>query len=179
MLNQKILKANGTEGSLIAFYSIAFVFFSYCLVKQSLKHTSILEILSILIWIVGCIIQIYLQSNKLINSKSENTPEERDKYQVPTMVQQLIGVIAGFVLGFLLFVLLWGDIDIMKTQPKFLEQLEFKPLRCYFFMAIGIQSIMGTLRSQFDIKKSLLKSILSLFEFMLFVSALIAILIDG
>jgi hypothetical protein len=173
MVDQKIKKAHGIENFFIATFTIGSIFLSYLLVKKYLEHARILEISGIFIWIIACIVQIYLQSNKLLNSKSENTFNDQDKYQVSPTVQRLIGVIAAFILGIL--VLLGGDVNIFKTQP--LVQPEFELFNDYSYIATGILFIIGALRDLFDLKKSLLRSILFLFEFMLIVSAVIAMFI--
>jgi hypothetical protein len=178
MLKQKVLKANGAEGFSIVIYGIGFIFLSYLLFNAS-EHLYILKISSILIWFIACIFQIYLQIKKLLNSKSENALDEENEDQVSSIVKQLMGVIAAFVLGILLMIFLWGDINLFKTPPKFLEQKEFQPLKYCFCMAMGVQSVVGSLRTKFDIQKSSLESTLFLLEFMLLVSALVAILIDG
>jgi hypothetical protein len=176
MVAQKTKQANGIEGFHIAISSIGLIFFSYVLVKKSLEHSSILEISSIFIWIIFCIIQIYLQSNKLLNSKSENTLDTQDKYKVSPAVQQLIGIISAFIWGILLLGLYRGDIDFFKTQTQFVGKPEFEPFNHGSNLALGILFIVGALRERFDLKKSLLSSILFLFELMLVVSAMIAMM---
>ncbi|MFM2315453.1 MAG: hypothetical protein RLZZ04_4731 [Cyanobacteriota bacterium] len=173
MPDQKISKANGTEGFFIATNTVFSVFFSYSLIRKSLGHSSILEISSILIWIIVCIIQIYLQSKKLINSKSENTLNNQDKYQVSPTVQKLIGVIVAFIVGILLLVLLGGDINVFKTQTQLVGSPEFEPFSYGSNIVLGISVIIGTLMELFELKKSLLRSILLLFQIMLAISGMV------
>jgi hypothetical protein len=175
MVDQRILKADGTEGFFIALFSILFIFFSYILVKEFLEHLSILKLLTTFIWIIACIVQIYLQSIKLLNSKSENTLDNQDKYQVSTKIQQLIGTIIAFILGILLLVLLREDVYIYFFNPQTLlvSQPEYEPFNYYSNMALGMAIIIDNLMDLFNIKKSLSKSILSLFKVILYISSLV------
>lgn len=176
MFEQKILKADGTEGFSIALFSILFIFFSYVLVKEFLEHSSILKLLSIFVWIIAFIIQIYLQSIKLLNSKSENTLDNQDEYQAPTTVKQLTGVIIAFIFTILLFVLLRVDFDF-SFKPQYVGKPEYEPFNDCSYIALGLAFILYNLKNSFNIKKSLFRSILLLFEIILVASGLVMSLI--
>ncbi|MGL6342467.1 MAG: hypothetical protein ACRC80_25400 [Waterburya sp.] len=177
MVEQKIIKADGTEGVFIAFFSILFIFFSYVLVKEFLEHSSILKLLGNFIWIIVCIIQIYFQSNKLLNSQSENTLNNIDKYQVSTRVKQLSGLTTAIILSILLLVLLMANVNFFNTPTQLVGQPEYEPFNDCSYIAIGIALIIDKFIDLFNIKKSLTKSILSLFKIMLFISGMIMNLI--
>ncbi|MGL6342466.1 MAG: hypothetical protein ACRC80_25395 [Waterburya sp.] len=166
MLEQKILKANGTEGFFVTFYSMGFIFLSYVLVKAFLEHSSILKISAVFIWIIVCIAQIYFQSKKLLISQSENTLDNQDQYQGSTRVKQLAGVITGLILG----ILLTRNVDFFNTKTQFVVQPEYEPFLDYSNIVLGIAYVTDDLMKLFNIKKSLSRSILSLFKIMLFIS---------
>lgn len=176
MLEAKIIKPDGTEGFYIALFSIIFVFCSYVLVKEFLEHSSILKLLSIFIWIIVSIVQMYFQSIKLLNFKTENILDHQDKYQAPTTVKQLIGVIIAFIFTILLFVLLRMDFNF-SFIPKYAGRTEYEPFNDCSYIALGLAYILYSLKNTFDIKKSLFRSILLLFEGMLVILGLVMSLI--
>ncbi|MFM2315452.1 MAG: hypothetical protein RLZZ04_4730 [Cyanobacteriota bacterium] len=173
MPDQKIQKAPGLKNFFIATFAIFIIFFGFVLVKRYLEHARTLELSSIFILMIASIFYVYVQSKTLLNSKSENTfnDGDRDQYQVSPKVQKLIGVIAAFILGTLFLILLGGNTNVFKTQ--ILVPLEPEPFNDYLNITVGILLILESTKNLFKLKKSFLNSILSLFEFMLIVPAVI------
>jgi hypothetical protein len=175
MPDQKIRKVYGLENFFIANFTVFTMIFSFILVKRYLEHAHILELLSIFIWIIASIFYVYVQSKNLLNSKSENTLDDdnRDQYRVSPKVQRLISVAPVFILGTLFLILLGGNTAIFKTQTQLVGQPEFEPFNHYSNIALGIAFVIESLMNLFNIKKSLLRSILSLFQITLVILGMV------
>jgi hypothetical protein len=179
MSAQKILKAHRLKIFFIATFTISSIFYSFVIVKKSLEYTHILDILGVFVWIISYIFYVCVQSNNLLDLNSEHilNAQEQYRYQLPPRVKKSISVYTAFILGILLLLLFGSNFDIFKTQILMLSESELESFSDYSYIAMGISFTVGTLRDLFGLKKSLLNSILLLFEFMLLVPVVIALYI--
>lgn len=88
----------------------------------------------------------------------------------------MTGVIIAFIFTILLFVLLRVDFDF-SFKPQYVGKPEYEPFNDCSYIALGLAFILYNLKNSFNIKKSLFRSILLLFEIILVASGLVMSLI--
>ncbi len=179
IINWKLL--NKTASFYFVLYVVLLVAFSYSLIIKCINYSSVLEILSSLLWITVCIAQLIVNWRSLTTKKSElelNIKEINRVFSKEWKTEELSGIIAIFVLSipFIAIVaILLMNPDFTNTQ--LISAPKFKLLPIWSNILFGLALIFQALEELFDIKKYLVKRILTLFNLVAINSAFIMYLI--
>lgn len=166
-INNKDL-LNKSEGFFLIVYVVLLIAFSYFLFSQYINNSPALIYFSSILWIIFCIVEIFINWRKLTNEKLKNElVKEKTNLPFSTKwsLERLPGTIAIFVLCIPLVVILaivLTNNDLANIQ--LVSKPEFENLEIWSSILLAMGLIVQDTEKLFEFKQKFVKQILTLFN---------------